>query len=261
MTKHFPCTPEQSGASFYGLCLLSALLLMLTGCASDTALDHLNRGSDAKGLYWDRDEMKLKERPCQPSVAIAEYTQAIEMTLDPKAVAGLNNEELASAYFQRGDVKRECLNDHKGALEDYNEAIKRYEQIGGGSSLPSAYSARSKSKEQLGDSKGAIDDYWKFKDLMNKSSADYSRKSSSSTQQSAQPSVAPPQSTKHSRGVNAFYCLDSMVGNTCNETIVVTVSGNGLCSGGTYTLAPRTSVNISSHCVGKVRREAYFAGY
>jgi len=152
---------EQS--RFHSALILVALFLMLQGCATDRPSFHIVQGNHEAGRYWDHKE------PCKPEAAVKEYTKAIEMALDPKVTASLENynqndknEDLSSAYTERGNIKSQYLNDPKGAIEDYTEAIKYSEGLPDPRySMEShywAYEGRAKCKEQLNDHKGALAD-------------------------------------------------------------------------------------------------------
>ena len=68
------------------------------------------------------------------------------------------NPDDATAYYNRG-VGRSELEDKKGAIEDYNQAIKLKPDY------VDAYSNRGVGRSELGDKKGAIEDYQKAADL------------------------------------------------------------------------------------------------
>jgi len=152
---------EQSG--FHTVLLLAALLLTLSGCATDRPGFHIVSGRHEAGWYWDHKEA------CKPEAAVKEFTKAIEMALDPRVTASLEhydendkNSDLTNAYTERGNIKSQYLNDPKGAIEDYTEAIKYSEELPDSKhtmwSRFFAYEGRSKCKEQLNDHKGALAD-------------------------------------------------------------------------------------------------------
>ncbi len=146
--------------------MVAALLLTLSGCAADRPISHLVDGDRATGTYFDPATGWNHES--HPAAAVEEYTKGIEMALDPKVIASLDGysqynrlDDLSYGYRSRGNAKWKLLNDPKGAIEDFTEAIKYYGEMGNNDSVKwrtYLYEDRAKCKEQLNDLKGAKED-------------------------------------------------------------------------------------------------------
>ncbi len=139
---------------------LLLISLLIIGCNNNTNTNQSEELTLSAEEYIEiGDSLFLEERKYAP--AIREYNKAIK--LDPNRWG---------VYIDRGYAKY-LLDDFKGAEADYTYVINNFVNLGDNWFLEEAYSERGMLREELGNMKGACQDWKKGAELGDELAAEW----------------------------------------------------------------------------------------